>query len=181
MLQHSGALELTRHLGPMAGYLKAPLAPHAFHPHPPVAGLGGTFALQHHHLESGMGFPPGESCSCRSGPPASTPLRLARRRPPAPTPRPRAPSPSSAPRPHGASPLKAPTLPFRNLRSLRHLQLRENLSRPMSFVGHEKKFLNQKSTLSWSPTLVKKKMTLKNTSNKKVGGCHKHQKTSANP
>ncbi|XP_034234527.1 homeotic protein ocelliless-like isoform X2 [Thrips palmi] len=42
----------------MAGYLKAPLPPHPFHPHPPVPSLGGPFGLQH-HIESGMGFPPG--------------------------------------------------------------------------------------------------------------------------
>lgn len=53
------ALELSRHLGSMAGYLKAPLPPHPFHPHPPVPSLGGPFGLQH-HIDSGMGFPPGE-------------------------------------------------------------------------------------------------------------------------
>ena len=42
----------------MAGYLKAPLPPHPFHPHPPVPSLGGPFGLQH-HIDSGMGFPPG--------------------------------------------------------------------------------------------------------------------------
>lgn len=52
------ALELSRHLGTMAGYLKAPLPPHPFHPHPPVPSLGGPFGLQH-HIDSGMGFPPG--------------------------------------------------------------------------------------------------------------------------